>query len=171
MGSYNRWCVDALATPEQIIKIINSGRLLDKGADIAWDRFCWRKWSGSTKWDPIDLIRALSRKFPEIIFSVAYSGEYGSGKDFYLNAEDVVESAVIKRPAFPAMSTLKRAIKNKKKLQDLRTSQLEKERIANEIASNLKRIQNLEFELNALKSKTNTLNKPQCVEKSSRTIV
>lgn len=152
MGSYNSWCIDAQADSEQVLNIIDCGRSFDRSGGIYWDEFCWRKWCEQTKWHPVELVRKISQKFSNIIFSVGYSGDYGSGKIYILNGRDIESDEVFPRPLFPSMTLLKKAIKQK----DARDAQLrlqqEKERAAKQAEATQKRIRDLENELKTLKS-------------------
>jgi len=156
MGSYNRFFVSVSTTDTNLIKaIINDGREFDKtnSGSPTWDQYCFGKWSESTKWDPSSLILKLSKQFPTIIFSISYQGDWGSGKTFFNDGEEINECDVYpKRPAFPPMIRIKKAVLELKKRRAEEVIAREKEAAAREAAEKEARIKKLEEELKTLKS-------------------
>lgn len=156
MGSSNKWRIDVAVTDAHTVKcVLESGRELDpsKSTKPTWDEFAFRKWSEHTKWDPCDLLLLLSKQYPNLIFSAQYSGDYGTGKIFFFNGEDIEACEIWVPPAFPMLPLLKKALAAKKKRQAAQMVQLQKEAAEKAAAADRARIKALEDELKTLKKK------------------
>ena len=121
MGSNNSWYIDVNTDDkQQIHAIIAEGRRIDDptgdSSDEYWDVYCFRKWSQSTKWSPIDLLRKLSRVFKKHFFLLKCSGESGPNEWFYLDGLSLPKSLVFPKPKYPRMTEWKAAIHRKEAL-------------------------------------------------------
>ena len=159
MGTYRRWCVDVNTDDEGLLKAIQSvGRSFDYDqSGIAWDAFCFRKWSTPVKWDPFEIIKKLSKEFPKVIFSVRYYLEDNTavGKYFVCDGEVLYEKTLFPKPTFPSMSLWKHTLRQYKEDQeDLKKKRIQ-EALEKEKAAHDKRIAQLEAELSELKEKQN----------------
>lgn len=156
MGSSNRWYVDVNVTDQNTVeKIIEKGRQIDKEkfhSRSLWDLFVFRKWCESTKWDPIDLLQAISLEFPLVMFSAQYYGDYGSGKIFISNGESIEEKDIWINPRFPTATTFKKAIKAKKMRDKVLQEQREKKAAQEREVKRLKEIEETEKRLSELKA-------------------
>jgi len=151
MGSSNRWLVDVNVTDQDTVnKIIEKGRQIDKGNEH-WDSYVFRKWCESTKWDPTDLLVLISKEFPTVIFSANYRGDYGSGKIFIFNGEQIEEYEVWAHPSFPTTVKLKVALKNKKVRDKIQRERNEKRAAEEREASRRREIEATEKKLRELK--------------------
>jgi hypothetical protein len=151
MGAYNKFFVNVNVTDDSMIAlIIENGRTIEGVGTSSppWDTFCFRKWSDKTKWDPTPLIVELSKFFSTVIFSITYSGDWGSGKVFVHNGSEINERDIYPpRPSYPPIPTLKKAIKAAKQLEIKRQIAREKELAEKQLAAKQKRVRELEDEL------------------------
>lgn len=148
MGSYNRFYISCSSNDDsELNKIIKVGREIDDGSPH-WDICAFKKWSSPSKWWPYEFINDLSKRFPNVIFSVSISGESANYKKFILNGVELNESVIFPKPSFPTIAQFNKAKKLhdkqeekntavKKELQKKQKAENEKKRIV-ELTNSIK---------------------------------
>jgi hypothetical protein len=158
MGSHNRWRIDVNTNDENTIQEIKDfGVSKDNDKTTTWYGFAFRKWCEHTKWDPVDLLISISKNFPKLIFSAAYSGDYGTGKVFIFNGKTIEASEIWINPPFPNLVLLRKSLVSKEKRDAAKKLAENQAREAKEIAAKEARIKALESELEALKQEKKPL--------------
>ena len=154
MGTYNKWFVSVNTSDHKVIETIKKygQKIEDTGAADHWDAFCFRKWSYSCKWNPSSLLMKLSKRFDTLIFSANYQGDYGTGKTFFYQGEEIEESMVFKaNPVFPTVTLIKKALDTRNEKMLIKQIAEEKASAAKAFEEKQKRIKELETELMGLK--------------------
>lgn len=162
MSSYNKVYVDVNVTDKDMVAaIIDYGREIDGNTSPTWDWYCFRKWSDRTKWDFTPLVTELSRRFSTAIFSISYGGDWGAGKVFVHNGEEINETEIYPaRPAYPPLPMLRQAIHTAQKLRVEEQLAREKEAAQKLLADKQKRVQELESELEKIKAELKPIAPP-----------
>jgi hypothetical protein len=124
MGSNNRFHIscnvtDNVTAHSLIVGYANDHEQFCKDKDF--ESWAWNKWSILSKWNADEIVSYLSKKFPNIIFRVACSGDYNYVQ-FWMNGACVDERDVFKHPTFPSndlfVSTYKRVVKERAKAKE-----------------------------------------------------
>lgn len=155
MGSHNSWKIDMdVVVNKACIPAIEKwlanppNQLSDESCLDMWHKFC-----GSSKWyGAPELVAALSKLFPKVVFSLERNGESGSGKWFYLNGQEACEAYVMP-PKFPSPAKVKHGLVVQASAWAAKAANEKKEAV--EFAESVKRdrIELLEKELSVLKKK------------------
>ncbi len=149
MGSYNSFYVNVNTQDPAVIKEITANPSNDYDH---WASHVFRKWLKNTKWDAFETVERVSKKFPDLIFTVSFYGECGYGKFFVSNGQTIEEHEVFRIPAFPSKSLLKKRLAEMNKRAEKAEIAREKERAEKITAEKEAKISQLESELQSLKA-------------------
>lgn len=159
MGSYCQFFITAECpahVEQDIIKFANS--LEEFKSPPLFDKWCWKKWSESSKWCEDRLMQNLSTEFPNVMFKVHCKGDY-SYVSFWLGGSCLDESQIWVKPKFPTAKEFKDAKVRVTKQEEARRAEQEKVRQEKELADAKARLVALEQEKKDLENKLKSATK------------
>lgn len=153
----NKWFIAVNTQDDNVLsRIIEYGREKDSdyssSDEITWDDCAFRHWSDNVSWNPTNLVSLISTKFPDLIFSMEYAGDDGTGKMFIHNGSIIYENEIWKNPPFPSITLLKKALLLKLKKSESKRLEEEKKKAAKELADKKAQIKQLEDKIKQIKA-------------------
>lgn len=127
MGSYCQYYVSADVSPEIALEIIQfANSLEDFKTGPSFQDWCWNRWSESSKWSEDGIMRALSNRFPTVMFIAKCQGDYNY-TSYWFGGEYLDASQIWKRPKYPTIKEFTATAKRIKIEEKARRIQQEKD--------------------------------------------